>query len=65
MGALFVDWRNSALVLAMIPLFGSLTMLLFPETPYWLAYVGRLQDSRYEKTSEIIHSEHQHLRQVA
>ena len=53
MGAIFVDWRNSALVLAMIPLFASLTILLFPETPYWLAYVGRLQDSRYDKKTKI------------
>ena len=48
MGVVFVDWRNSALVLSVVPLFGSVTMLLFPETPYWLAYVGRLQDSRYD-----------------
>ena len=46
MGMVFDDWRHSALVLSMVPLLGSVTMLLFPDTPYWLASVGRLQDSR-------------------
>ena len=52
MGVVFDDWRNSALVLSVVPLLGSVTMLLFPETPYWLASVGRLQDSRYDKEYE-------------
>ena len=46
LGVVFDDWRYSALTLAVVPLLGSLTMLFFPETPYWLASVSRLQDSR-------------------
>ena len=45
-GTIFEDWRDSALALVAVPLMGSLTMVLFPETPFWLASVGRLQDSR-------------------
>ena len=48
MGAVFDDWRDSALALSVVPLLASVTMLLYPETPYWLASVGRLQDSRYD-----------------
>ena len=48
MGVVLDDWRDSALVLAAVPLIGSLSMLFFPETPYWLASKGRLQDSRYD-----------------
>ena len=44
---IFPDWRDSALALSQVPLLASMTMLLFPETPYWLASVGKLQDSRY------------------
>ena len=44
---IFYDWRYSALALSLVPLLASATMLLFPETPYWLASVGKLQDSRY------------------
>ena len=44
---IFQDWRDSALALSQVPLLASMTMLLFPETPYWLASVGKLQDSRY------------------
>ena len=44
---IFYDWRDSALALSLVPLLASTTMLLFPETPYWLASVGKLQDSRY------------------
>ena len=47
MGAVFDDWRDSALVLSAIPFLASVTMLLFPETPYWLASVGRSKESRY------------------
>ena len=47
LGAVFLDWKYSALVLAVVPLIGSVSMLFFPETPYWLASVGRQQDSRY------------------
>ena len=47
MGAAFDDWRHSALVLSAIPFLASVTMLLYPETPYWLASVGRPQESRY------------------
>ena len=47
MGAVFDDWRDSALALSAIPFLASMTMLLYPETPYWLASVGRLQESRY------------------
>ena len=50
MGVVFNDWRNSALALAVVPLLGSMTMLLFPETPYWLASVGRFQESRYHQS---------------
>ena len=50
-GAVFDDWRDSALALSVIPLLGSVTMLLFPETPFWLASVGRLQDSRYDNSA--------------
>ena len=45
-GVIFDDWKYSALALAVVPLLGSITMLFFPETPYWLASVGRLQESR-------------------
>ena len=45
-GTIFEDWRDSALALVAVPLMGSLTMVIFPETPFWLASVGRLQDSR-------------------
>lgn len=48
MGVVLDDWRDSALVLAAVPLIGSLSMLFFPETPYWLASKGRLLDSRYD-----------------
>ena len=47
MGAVFDDWRDSALALSAIPFLASMTMLLYPETPYWLASVGKLQESRY------------------
>ena len=47
MGAAFDDWRDSALVLSAIPFLASVTMLLYPESPYWLASVGRQQESRY------------------
>ena len=50
LGVVFEDWRYSALTLAAVPLLGSGLMLLFPETPYWLASVGRLQDARYESS---------------
>lgn len=46
LGVVFDDWRYSAFTLAVVPLLGSVTMLWFPETPYWLASVGRLDDSR-------------------
>ena len=48
LGVVFSDWRYSALAVAVVPLLGSVSMLFFPETPYWLASVGRLNDSRYE-----------------
>ena len=48
LGVVFSEWRYSALVVAVVPLLGSVSMLFFPETPYWLASVGRLHDSRYE-----------------
>ena len=47
MGAVFDDWRDSALALSAIPFLASVTMFLYPETPYWLASVGRPQESRY------------------
>ena len=47
-GTIFEDWRDSALALLTVSLLGSLTMVLFPETPFWLASVGRLQDSRLD-----------------
>ena len=45
-GTIFEDWRDSALALLAVSLLGSLTMVFFPETPFWLASVGCLQDSR-------------------
>ena len=47
MGAVFDEWRDSALVLSAIPFLASVTMFLYPETPYWLASVGRKHESRY------------------
>lgn len=47
MGVVFDDWRDSALALSVVPFLASVTMLLYPETPYWLASVGRLKESRY------------------
>ena len=47
MGAVFDDWRDSAFALSMVPFLASVTMIYYPETPYWLASVGRLQESRY------------------
>ena len=47
MDVTFDEWRYSALALAVVPLLGSVSMLFLPETPYWLATVGRLEDSRY------------------
>ena len=48
LGVVFSEWRYSALVVAVVPLLGSVSMLFFPETPYWLASKGRLLDSRYD-----------------
>ena len=47
MGAVLDDWRDSAFALSAIPLLASVTMLFYPETPYWLASVGRSKESRY------------------
>ena len=51
MGAVFDDWRHSALALSAVPFLASVTMLLYPETPYWLASIGRLQESRYYRAT--------------
>ena len=40
-------WRSSALILAFVPLVASGSMYLFPETPYWLAKMGRIDDAKY------------------
>ena len=40
-------WRISALILAFVPLIASGSMYLFPETPYWLAKMGRINDAKY------------------
>ena len=40
-------WRSSALVLAFVPLVASGSTVLFPETPYWLAKMGRVEDAEY------------------
>ena len=47
-GTIFEDWRDSAMALLAVPLLGSLTMVFFPETPFWLASVGLLQDARWD-----------------
>ena len=56
LGAVFDDWKHSALVLSVLPLIASVSMFFFPETPYWLASVGRQQESRYERSWKAMNS---------
>ena len=43
---LFGAWRMSALVLAIVPMVASGSIYLFPETPYWLAKMGRIEEAK-------------------
>ena len=43
---LFGAWRMSALVLATVPMVASGSIYLFPETPYWLAKMGRTEEAK-------------------
>ena len=43
------DWRMSAQILASVPLIASLSIIFFPETPFWLIKMGRKEDARYIK----------------
>ena len=43
---LLEEWRMSALILALVPLVASGSIYLFPETPYWLAKMGRNEEAK-------------------
>ena len=42
----FLDWRTSSMVLSAVPLLASLSMLMLPETPYWLIEHGKYEEAR-------------------
>ena len=40
------DWRMSAQILASVPLIASVSIVFFPETPYWLIKMDRMGDAK-------------------
>ena len=42
----FLDWRTASMVLSAVPLLASVSMLLLPETPYWLIEHGKNEKAR-------------------
>ena len=42
----FLDWRTASMVLSAVPLLASASMLLLPETPYWLIEHGKNEKAR-------------------
>ena len=48
------DWRTSALILASVPFVASVTILFFPETPYWLIKMGRSEEAKYTNINHIL-----------
>ena len=45
----FLDWRNTAFVEMTPSALLILTMIFFPESPYWLVEAGKIDLARYEK----------------
>ena len=45
----FLDWRNTAFVEMIPSALLILTMIFFPESPYWLVEAGKIDLARYEK----------------
>ena len=44
----FLDWRNTAFVEMTPSALLILTMIFFPESPYWLVEAGKIDLARYE-----------------
>ena len=42
----FLEWRTASMVLSAVPLLASLSMLMLPETPYWLIEHGKYEKAR-------------------